>query len=119
MAKSGLMGKSCSIVAVPVLALAFIGCGDDQADETAYCIDQNDQVVQNRYCENVPSGDLGSGYIWFYDTSGSRYHAGSRISRSAGGERIPAGNKAAVTSRGGFGSSARSSGGVGRATAGS
>jgi hypothetical protein len=101
-------------VALPVLALAFTACGGD--DDTAYCVDQNDQIVENQYCDDdARSG--GSSFFWFYGGSlvnGNRYATGQRLK---GGSRVAASNIAENARRGGFGSSSGSkASGVGRAS---
>lgn len=96
--------KSVNLVVVPLLAAAFLsGCGEK---ETAYCVDQNNVVTDNEFCDrgNDPS------YLWFFGAPGL-----TRGSYAGSGERINSTNKAALAARGGFGASARS-GGVGRPT---
>jgi hypothetical protein len=96
--------KSVNLVVVPLLAAAFLsGCGDQ---ETAYCVDQNNQVTDNDYCDRGNN----SGFFWFF--AGAGLHRGSF---AGAGQRINSTDKAALAKRGGFGSSARS-GGIGRAT---
>ena len=105
--------RDVALVAVPVLALAFTACGGD--DDTAYCVDQNDQIVENRYCDD-DARTGGSSFFWLYGgslLSGSRYATGARLK---GGERVAASNIAENARRGGFGSGSRTSAsGVGRA----
>ena len=87
---------------VGALAAAFSGCGDD---ETAYCIDKNEEVVENTHCDN----DTGGGsYVWFF--SNGSYSRGASVAGESG-ERVPASNKAALASRNGFGSTGMSTGG--------
>jgi hypothetical protein len=98
--------KSVNLVVVPLLAAAFLaGCGNEEK-ETAYCVDQNNQVTDNEYCDrgNNP------GFFWFFGAPGL-----GRGSFAGAGERINSTDKAALARRGGFGSSAKP-GGVGRAT---
>ena len=107
--------RNVSLVALPVLALAFTACGGD--DDTAYCVDQNDQIVENQYCDDdARSG--GSSFFWLYGgslISGNRYATGSRLK---GGEKVAASNIAENARRGGFGSGSKTSAsGVGRAAA--
>ena len=105
--------KAVSLGVVPLLAVAFTGCEDDE--ETAYCVDSQDQVVQNEYCGDDVDGG-GGGYFFFFTGVGNSYKLGSKIDRTKG-SRISSLDKSAVRSRsGGFGSSAK--GGVGRTTAG-
>ena len=102
---------------VPLLAASFLaGCGDDE--ETAYCVDGENRVVENRYCDDEYDGVGGTGlFFWYFGGVGATraVQVGERVS---GGERISASDRAALARRGGFGSSSRGSGtgGVGRAT---
>ena len=91
-----------TIGSVGALAAAFTGCGG--SDERAYCIDKNEEVVENTYCDNDNSGS----YVWFF--SGNSYSRGASVA-GASGERVPASNKAALASRNGFGSTGQSTGG--------
>jgi len=101
---------------VPLLAASFLaGCGDDE--ETAYCVDENDEVVENRYCDDEYDGHSNAGvFFWYFGASGSAIRRGQRVS---GGERVSASDRAALAKRGGFGSGSRSSGGVGKSFGGS
>jgi hypothetical protein len=109
--------RDVALVAVPVLALAFTACGGD--DDTAYCVDQNDQIVENRYCDD-DARTGGGGFFWLYGgslISGNRYAPGQRLK---GGDKVAASNIAENARRGGFGSSSgskSSASGVGRAAA--
>jgi hypothetical protein len=111
--------RDVALVAVPVLAFAFTACGGD--DDTAYCVDQNDQIVENQYCDDEAfDNDGGGSFFWFYGghpVSGSRYAKGTKLK---GGDRVAASNVAENARRGGFGSSSgskSSASGVGRAAA--
>jgi hypothetical protein len=95
---------------VPALASAFTGCGGND-EQTAYCVDQNEKVVENRYCEDNRSS---GGFFLFYGAFGGA-RLGQRL--SGPGTRVRASNRAEVARRGGFGGSARA-GGVGRSVAG-
>ena len=112
-----LRSRDVALVAVPVLALAFTACGGD--DDTAYCVDQNDQIVENQYCDDDAING-GSSFFWLYGGSlvnGNRYATGQRLK---GGDRVAASNIAENARRGGFGSSSgskSSASGVGRAAA--
>jgi hypothetical protein len=108
--------RDVALVAVPVLALAFTACGGD--DDTAYCVDQNDQIVENQHCDDDAIHG-GSSFFWLYGgslVSGNRYATGQRLK---GGDRVAASNIAENARRGGFGSSGSKSraSGVGRAAA--
>lgn len=97
--------KKVDLVVVPLLAAAFLsGCGGEK--ETAYCVDQNNVVTDNEYCDRADN----PGYLWFFGAAGL-----TRGSLAGAGERINSTDTAALAKRGGFGSSARS-GGVGRPT---
>ena len=108
--------RAVSLMAVPVLAIAFAACGDD--DDSAYCVDQNDQIVENRYCDDEAYAGNGGGgaFFWFYGGSpvrGSSYATGTRLK---GGDKVAASNVAENARRGGFGSSSKTgASGVGRA----
>jgi len=105
--------RAVPLLAVPVLALAFAGCGDE--DEAAYCVDQNDQIVENRYCDDdAYDGNNSGAFFWYYGgrAAGGRFVPGTRIS---GGDRVAASNVAENARRGGFGSGSKTSAsGVGR-----
>jgi hypothetical protein len=105
--------RDVALVAVPVLAFAFTACG---GNDTAYCVDRNDRIVENRYCDNSINGGVGAGtFFWYYGGHASRYAPGVRLS---GGDRVSSTNVAENARRGGFGSSSRSGGGgVGRVSA--
>ena len=109
--------RDVALVAVPVLALAFSACGSD--DDTAYCVDKQDRIVENRYCDDeAVRGNNGGGaailpFFWYYGGGGGRLTPGTRLT---GGERVAASNIAENARRGGYGSSSRTSAsGVGRA----
>lgn len=101
--------KAVALGVLPIMATAFIaGCGGD--DETAYCTDENDVVVDNSYCDD----DFGNnGFFWaFVGGSAARsYTKGSTLKGAS--SKIAASNKAALAAKGGFGSKSSSSG-VGR-----
>jgi hypothetical protein len=103
-----------ALVAVPVLAFAFSSCGGD--DDTAYCVDQSDRIVENKYCDDdAVDGNAGGAFFWYYGGSagGGRYARGTKLT---GGDKVAASNIAENARRGGFGSSSKSSAsGIGRA----
>lgn len=98
--------KAVNLAVVPLLAAAFSACGTTQKEETAYCVDKNDEVVENRSCDGNNSG-----FFWFYGAGG--LNRGARV--PAGGERINSTDRVAVAQRGGFGATSSDSG-VGRST---
>jgi hypothetical protein len=109
--------RDVALVAVPILALAFASCGGED-DDTAYCVDQNDQIVENRYCDDeATGGGTGGLFFWYYGgraLGGGRFAPGTRL---AGGDRVAASNVAENARRGGFGSRSNpSASGVGRST---
>jgi hypothetical protein len=99
---------SVKLLIVPLLAGAFTGCGGDEDEETAYCVDEDNQVVDNRNCDDDRTS---GGFFWLFGGFGA-----ARIGQTlpSGGERIRASDKDALARRGGFGSRANSRGGVGR-----
>jgi hypothetical protein len=109
--------RSVKLVAVPVLALAFTACGGDD-DDTAYCVDESDRIVENQYCDDEATNTsvYPGAFFWYYGGS----VAGGRIARGArltGGDRVASTNIDENVRRGGFGSSSRTSAsGIGRAT---
>ena len=103
--------RDVALVVVPVLALAFAACGDD--DDTAYCVDQSDRIVENENCDD-DARTGGGAFFWYYGAAGGRNYA--RGTRVSGGERVAASNIAENARRGGFGSSgSKNASGVGRA----
>lgn len=103
--------KAIALGAVPLVAAAFIaGCGDD--DETAYCTDENDVVVDNSYCDDDFNNNGGGGvFFWAFVGGGTSYGRGQKISKAA--SKIASTNKSALAQKGGFGSKSGASG-VGR-----
>jgi hypothetical protein len=88
--------------AVPLLAAAVTGCG---GSSSAYCVDRNNSIVQNRYCDTYNNPN----YFWYYGGTGGA-HVGQRLH---GGSAVVSTNVSENVKRGGFGSSSKS-GGVGR-----
>ncbi len=105
--------RAVPIATLSALALAVGACGDDE--ETAYCVDENDVVVENDNCDDEYDRGVHTGFFWLF-YSGNRFKTtptrGQRLPTD-GAQRIAANDRAALQSKGGFGSRARSSG-VGR-----
>ena len=114
--RRSIVGGAAIVIALSGLA----ACGSD--DDSAYCVDQNDQIVENRYCDDeayAGNGGGGGAFFWFYGgspVSGRSYATGTKLK---GGDRVAASNVAENARRGGFGSSSRSTAasGVGRSVA--
>ncbi len=103
--------KAVRLAAVPLIAAAFLaGCGDDD-EETAYCVNAENEVVDDDFCDQDRGG--GAGFFIFYGGSAFRGGPIGRGTVLTGGQRIPSTDRAAVARRGGFGSGSSSSG-VGR-----
>jgi len=94
-----------NLAVVSALAAAFSGCGDKK--ETAYCVDRQDRVVENHYCDD--EFRPGSYFFYYGGHASGGFRRGSTVN---GGQPIDAANKAANAQRGGFGGTAKS-GGVG------
>ncbi len=97
--------RAVPIATLTAIALAFAACGDDE--ETAYCVDENDEVVENRYCDDERTPGT-----YFYSYGGRAPGGYVRGSTLNGGDRVDAADKAANAQRGGFGATAKS-GGIG------
>ena len=108
------MSQAVTLGAVVPLAVAFSACADDEADETAYCVNQQEEVVENRYCDEDGGGG-GGGFLWFFYAGGGGFVRGDSV-RGYPGDRISTANRSELARRGVLGSTARS-GGVGRSTA--
>lgn len=98
--------KAVNLAVLPLLAAAFSACGPTQKEETAYCVDRNDEIVENRECDGTSAS-----HFWYYGAGG--LGRGSRV--PSGGDRINSTDTTAVAQRGGFGASATDTG-VGRST---
>lgn len=100
------------LTVVPLLAASFLaGCGGDDED-TAYCVDEDGEVVENQYCDDEYDGTTNTGaYFWYFGASGKNITRGTRVS---GGTRVKAADRAALAQRGGFGSSSGSKSSSGR-----
>lgn len=106
------MKKSSSVtltLLAAVAALATTGC---TKKETRNCIDQNNRIIEDRYCEQQPvTGYYGGSYPYYWRYGGSSGgHIGDLV---FGGSSTPTPGRTAVSgsvSRGGFGSSAGEAG---------
>ncbi len=103
--------KTIALGAIPVMSLAFLaGCGGE--DEVAYCVDPNDTVVDNSFCND----DFNDGtYFWSFiaASQAGKIVKGSQIKKAA--SKIAASDKASLAKKGGFG--AATAAGVGVAVA--
>lgn len=106
------MSQAVTLGAVVPLAVAFSSCADDEADETAYCVNQQEEVVENRNCDDDGGG---GGFFWFFYAGGGGFVRGDTV-RGTPGDRVSTANRSELARRGVLGSTARS-GGVGRSTA--
>ena len=109
--------RSVPIATLSAIAIGFSACGGE--DETAYCVDEENRVVENDECDERYSGGSHGGFFWLF-------LAGNRLNRAPapgqrlptdGAERVRANDRATLQSKGGFGSQARGSG-VGRSVSG-
>ena len=101
---------SVPLAFVPFLAAAFLaGCGDD--DETAYCVNERNEVIEDRACDEGRPG----AFVFFGAFGGRAIGRGTVLSD---GERIPSSDRGHIAERGGFGGPSRA-GGVGRSVPGS
>lgn len=97
--------RSVNLAVVSALAAAFAGCGNTK--ETAYCVNRQSRIVENRYCDNEYRPGT-----YFYSYGGDAAGGYRRGSTLNGGDRVDASDKATNARRGGFGASAKS-GGIG------
>ena len=98
--------RDVALVVVPLLAAAVTGCG---GNDTAYCVDRNNDVVDNRQCDGLGT----PGFFWYYGAGVGAARVGSHLK---GGTAVVSTDIAENVRRGGFGSSS-SKGGVGRSIA--
>lgn len=107
-----------------LVAPSLVACGSDhdgeQTEQTVYCVDANDNVVDNSLCdETTTSTGSGSHFLMF---AAAGYLLGSRL--PSGGTRISPTDKAARTAAG-LSSTGRAagttvkSGGIGKGSTGS
>ena len=110
--------RAVPIATLSAIAIAFGACGEDE-EETAYCVDEQNAVVDNAECDDRYESRSNGGFFWLF-------LAGNRLGRAPspgqrlptdGAQRVAANDRAALQSKGGFGSSARD-GGIGRTVSG-
>jgi hypothetical protein len=95
--------RQLAITGVAVAAACFTGaCGHHR--QNGLCVDNRTHlVVDQRYCNDSYNRGFVGGYYGYY--YGGRGRIGQAVS---GGTYVDPGNRSAVTSRGGFGSSSKS-----------
>jgi hypothetical protein len=105
-------------------AAAFLltSCGDRDQDQTAYCVDKvTNEVVDNSECDDDGShgGSYGGSHsVFVYGAGSSGLHRGSvlpdgpraAVNDPAGRESLGIARTGSVGSKGGFGSTVKSSG---------
>ena len=103
--------SAVNFTVLPLLAVAFGACGE----ETAYCVDQGDRIVENRNCGDENSGGSG-GFFWIYGGSivGGKAVRGARVVAYDGKDKVVSTNKTVIKSRGGFGSGRSGGDAIGR-----
>ena len=103
--------RDVALVVVPVLAARVQRLRRD--DDVAYCVDQNDQVVENEQLRQ--RGPQRRQAARSSGTTAAQRGALTRGARVSGGDRVAASNIAENARRGGFGSSgSKSASGIGR-----
>jgi hypothetical protein len=76
-------------------------CGSDEPDRRAYCVDENNQVVDDSYCDDGYHGGGGGGGFFFLMLASGSFGRGSVIPSSAVyGSRINPADTAARTRAG-------------------
>ena len=91
-------------------AAVMTGCGDDGGDwvEAKRCVNPDNVVVEDRWCEDSPSRGGGHGGFYHYYYGGRGYYPGDVVS---GGGRIPQSGVGYASPsripRGGFGSTGK------------
>ena len=109
--------RAVPIATLSAIALGFSACGGE--DETAYCVDEENRVVDNDECDDRYHGTSHGGFFWLFLASnrlGRTPTPGQRLPTD-GAQRVPSNDRATLQSKGGFGSSARG-GGIGRTVSG-
>ena len=95
--------RTVNLAVVSALAAAFSGCGDTKG--TAYCVNKQSKIVENRYCDNEYRA--GNYFYSYGGTAAGGYLRGNTLN---GGDRVDASDKATNAQRGGFGASSKSGG---------
>jgi len=104
--------SAVNFTVLPLLAVAFGACGE----ETAYCVDQGDRIVENRNCGDEDGGGS-TGFFWIYGGSiagNGKAVRGARIVGYDGKDKVVSTNKTVIKSRGGFGSGRSGGSEIGR-----
>lgn len=106
-ASTGRRSRAVASVLLGGVAVAFLAaCGEDD-DEVARCVDRRtDQVVDVSNCDDEARDGYGGAFFWMFGGRGSTRIGG----RAGGGQYIDPADRSSLARRGGFGSSARSSG---------
>lgn len=84
------------------MALTLAGCGEDEPENSAVCVDEASQVrVDDDRCDD---GHDHHGFVWFYyPFHVSAPAVGSSVKGTAGSFTKPAGSYTTVPAKGGFG----------------
>ncbi len=109
-----LRSRTAPLAFMAVMGGLFAACGEEE--ETAYCVNEDDVVVENDYCGDEERGGS-AGFFWLYGGGYGLVRAGQRLDPSRASGRIVSTDKGAITARGGLGGA--KAGGVGRGGGGS
>ncbi len=109
-----LRSRTAPLAFMAVMGGLFAACGEEE--ETAYCVNEDDVVVENDYCGDEERGGS-AGFFWLYGGGYGLVRAGQRLDPSRASGRIVSTDKGAITARGGLGGGKAS--GVGRGGSGS
>ena len=98
--------RTVQVATLSALALFFQACSDD---EQAYCVDEFETVVENQNCYDYEDGRSAVPFFWMFGSGvdAKKVKKGMKLLK---GQKIAANDRAALQSKGGFGSQARSSG---------
>lgn len=106
MARRRMRSKSVAMGSVVALAVLFGACGEE---EQVYCVDENDEVVDNDQCDENRSG--GGAFFWYFGgraLAGGAVSPGTRLTGGGSDAKVSPSDTKTLNDRG-FGSSARSS----------